>query len=213
MPNCTFSHHFQLHPLAAALLVCSLTPLMSATAQADDAQLVDRSTHQSNADNKLSAPFSHANSDPQDYFKQYYLSRDEIEQLPIDRQRQVPATCRGTWVTPFDPNVKADDPEQATSVITADYAYYDPDQGSELNGKVKIDQPGRSIQADKIQLNADQTIASAQGNVQLMDAGLLTQSDKAVYHLNDQTGQVSNSLYISETQRAHGQAELIDRQG
>ena len=217
MPNCIFSHHFQLHPLAAALFVCSLTPLMSASAQADDAQFVDQSAanlvNSASADQKQPARVTNANSDPQDYFNQYYLSRDEIKQLPIDRQRQVSATCRGTWVTPYDPNVKPENPEQATSVITADYAYYDPEQGSELSGKVKIDQPGRSIQADKIQLNADQTVASAQGNVQLMDAGLLTHSDKAIYHLNDQTGQVSNSLYISEAQRAHGEAALIDRQG
>lgn len=225
MPNCIFFRQFQMHPLAAALFVCSLTPMISINAYANDTSSIDHSA--TNSDNLAAEEpnINETNSDlhsddlvpkstnEQDYFNQYYVTRDEMVQLPIERRRHVPATCNGTWVTPFDRDVKAVAPEQTTSVITANYGYYDPTEGSELSGNVKIDQPGRSIKADKIQLNATQTIATAQGNVQLMDAGLITQSDKAVYHLNDATGQVSNSLFISETQNAHGKAALIDRQG
>ncbi len=44
----------------------------------------------------------------------------------------------------------------------------------------------------------------AQGQVQLAQSGLLTQSDEIDYNLKTQTGDLNNSFYISEQQHAHG---------
>lgn len=206
MPNCFFSHQFQLNPLAAALLVCSLSPAYSQISYAQET-----TSEKTAASQKPANPT--ATEEAQAFFSQYYLNREQMASLPIDQQRPISATCHGTWVTPIDINTKAADPEQATTVITADYGYYDPTHGSELSGNVLIDQPGRSVRADKINLDATQTIATAQGNVQLMDAGLLSNSERATYNLNKETGKINDSLFISEAQRAHGHATLIDRQG
>ncbi|XID75916.1 LPS-assembly protein LptD [Alkanindiges sp. WGS2144] len=220
MPNCASSFPFQLHPLAAALLVCSLTPVFSQFTHAEapqhtEKQDIDKHSIKSSSGEKpdQASDATISSNAAQEFFNQYYLSREDIQKLPVDQQRHVPVSCRGTWITPIDVKVKAVEPEQATSVITADYSYYDPQTGSELSGNVKIDQPGRSIQADKVTLDQSQTIATAQGHVQLMDAGLLSQSDRAVYNLNHETGQVANSVFISEAQRAHGKAALINREG
>lgn len=120
------------------------------------------------------------------------------------------ALCRGAFVTPFDQALQVPtDPRQVTTVITADAAYYDPQHGSELSGDVDIRQPGRRIRADQLQLNADQTRARAQGRVELAQPGLLTRSDQIQYDLQRQTGEVSQSFYISTAQQAHGYAQQI----
>ena len=222
MPNCFSLQQFRLHPLAAAVLLCSLTPLLSQTVQAQEpegTQPVDSTSAQTQPApvtqtlTKAQRQTPTSSPEAQAFFAQYYVDREQMANLNIDQQRPIAATCRGTWVTPIDIDTQAGNPEQAPTVITADYGYYDPQEGSQLSGNVNIDQPGRSVRADRINLDASQTVATAQGNVQLMDAGLLSRSDKAVYNLNDATGTITDSLFISEAQRAHGQAEVIDRQG
>lgn len=217
MSNPLLIQQFQLKPLVVALCLGSLGLGVSTISRADDGDdkaktlsILPQDRPQNNSSNNL--PELNADKS-QDFFKQYYVERDDMANLPIDKQRDIAATCRGTWVTPIDLDEQTVDPNQATSVITADYAYYDPDSGAELKGNVNVDQPGRSLQADQLTLDNTQTIANATGNVRLMQAGLLSQSDAATYNLKQQTGEVRNSLYISENQRAHGTAQTIIREG
>lgn len=204
MPNCAFYNQFRLHPLVAAILLTSL----SATAV-----FAEPSAEQNTTQTDQPAKPVDKNSQAQAFFDEYYIDRQEMNDVQIDQQRHIPESCRGTWVTPIAPDVKAAPADQSTTVVTANYAYYDPEGNSELSGDVSVDQPGRSMHADKVTLDKTQTVATGEGNVVLADAGLVSKSDSAVYHLNNESGQLQNSAYISEAQKAHGQADLIDRQG
>lgn len=145
----------------------------------------------------------------QRFYSTYYVDQASAEAQ--QRKQANTQFCQGTWLTPIDPNTKATDPSQATSVITADYAIYNPNGDSELEGNVVIEQPGRRVVADKVSIDQTQTFAKAEGNVQLAQNGLVTQSESVNYNLKTQTGDLKNSLYIVEQQHAHGAASEIAR--
>jgi LPS-assembly protein len=210
MPTNAFPYQFRLHPLAAAVLMLSVSTL-----QQLQAAPTDQNTTTGSAQNTSTPAAGQQTAETSRFFNEYFVDREQMQQVPIDQRRHIPATCRGTWVTPINAvsagnNVPAD---QATTVITADEGYYDQEGGSSLSGNVQIDQPGRSVRADKIALDKTQTIADAKGNVRIADAGMVSMSDSAVYNLQNQSGKTSQTAFISESQKAHGQAGSIDRDG
>ncbi len=213
MPNSVFHRQFRLHPLAAALFMLSVSTLQQLHAAGGSvvtetpavSNIPETSSTTLSKDSKTQAKT--ANS----FYSEYFVTREQMQNIPIDQRRHIPASCRGTWVTPIQPEIKTTKQEEATTVLTADYGYYDPQGGSKLSGNVLIDQPGRSVRADQLSLDASQTIASAEGNVRIADSGMISLSEKATYNLTDQSGKSTNTAFISEAQKAHGQANEIDR--
>lgn len=147
----------------------------------------------------------------QSFFEQYYVDKTAPEAQQHFGQELSSAYCQGAWVTPISPDTVAVAAEEATSTVTADYGHYNPNGDSVLEGNVVIDQQGRQIRADKITIDQTQTYASAEGRVQMAQAGLLAQSDQINYNLKTQQGDLHNSFYIAEEQHAHGMAEKIAR--
>lgn len=147
----------------------------------------------------------------QSFFEQYYVDKTAPEAQQRFGQELSSAYCQGAWVTPISPDTVAIAAEEATSTVTADYGHYNPNGDSVLEGNVVIDQQGRQIRADKITIDQTQTYASAEGRVQMAQAGLLAQSDQINYNLKTQQGDLHNSFYIAEEQHAHGMAEKIAR--
>lgn len=156
-----------------------------------------------------------------------FLSRAEVKSRPDLADRHVPVSCHGIWVTPI-PAVESKtgiasrfgQKNNATSdaqsndntplVATADYGYYSPDQGAEFSGQVLVHQDQRLLEADRIQIDASQTIAEAQGNVRLSEAGLTSESETLRYNLKDKSGVMTSSTYISEPLQAHGKAASVN---
>lgn len=151
-----------------------------------------------------------------------YMSRTEFNTLQAEEllsgqfaRRTAPApSCHGVWVTPIAALQKtsaqpADDPPPLH--ISADYGYYHPTQGSSLSGDVRLTQPNRLVSADHIQLDASQTQVEAQGHVRLAEAGIVSDGEKLRYNLQDQSAELSDSHYISESLQAHGRAEQLSR--
>lgn len=141
-----------------------------------------------------------------------YLSREQWAALPAQQRPNRPVSCRGVWVTPIPPSDEvrssfADEPLTAT----ANYAYYHPTEGAELSGNVRISQPNRLLEAERIEIDATQTIAKAIGQVRLSEAGLVSISDQLTYNLKTQSGEFGATQYISQTLQAHGQADLLQR--
>lgn len=194
---------FKFNPLATAIftLLCgsSFTSYAESNALASDLD-----NQQLKASLKESYP-------GQNFFEQYYIDKDSAEA----QQRKTPTQnrdfCQNTWLTPISPETKAANAADATSVITADHGYYNPNGDSILDGNVVIDQQGRMIRADSITIDKTQTFAKAKGNVQMAQSGLLAQSDQIDYNLKTQTGDLDNSYYISEATGGHGRAEHISR--
>lgn len=197
-------YQFKFNPLAAAIftLLCGST-IQSSYAEANDTA--------STVDNKRLKDSIQKAYPGQEFFEQYYVEKSSPEAQVRDTKSLSSAFCSGTWITPISPTTQAVDPKEATSTVTADYAHYNPNGDSELEGNVLIDQQGRSVRADKVTIDKSQTYANAQGNVQLAQAGLLAKSDQVNYNLKTQQGDLKNSFYISEQQHAHGHAEEIQR--
>ncbi|MBP6190915.1 MAG: LPS-assembly protein LptD, partial [Acinetobacter sp.] len=206
-------HQFKFNPLATAIL----TLLCGGAMQSSFAAATDVV---SNLNNSQLKALAQQNAVPpklesyagEHFFQQYYVNKSAPEAQLRGNRYLSSAFCSGTWITPVSPEHNAADPNNTSSVITADYGHYNPNGDSVLQGNVVIDQPGRSIRADQVTIDATQTQAKAQGRVQLSQSGLLTQSDQIQYNLNSQTGDLNNSFFIAEQQHAHGHASQILRQ-
>lgn len=195
---------FRFNPLATAILtlLCG-SSIQSSYAASSDAV--------SSVDNQQLKQQLNESYPGQNFFQQYYVSKDSPEAKERAPSAQFSPYCQGVWVTPIQPNTKAPDPNNTTTNITADYGLYDPNGNSELKGNVIIDQEGRQVRAENVTIDKTQTIAHAQGNVQLAQNGLVSQSQKVDYNLKEQTGNLSDSFFIAEQTHAHGHAQNIQR--
>lgn len=196
-------HKFKFNPLATAILTLLCGSSISSYAEQTEPA--------SSLDNQRLKESIQEAYPGQQFFEQYYVDKTAPEAQLRSARDLSSAFCQGTWITPVNPDAPAPDPEKVTSVITADYGYYNPQGDSTLEGNVVIDQEGRSIRADKVTIDQTQTYANAQGRVQLAQGGLLAQSDQINYNLKTQTGDLNNSFYIAERQHAHGHADQIER--
>ncbi|QIC70398.1 LPS-assembly protein LptD [Acinetobacter indicus] len=194
-------HQFKFNPLATAILT-----LLCGHAMSSHAETTEPASSITNQQLKQSIQDAYPG---QSFFEQYYVDKTAPEAQQRFGQELSSAYCQGAWVTPISPDTVAVAAEEATSTVTADYGHYNPNGDSVLEGNVVIDQQGRQIRADKITI--DQTYASAEGRVQMAQAGLLAQSDQINYNLKTQQGDLHNSFYIAEEQHAHGMAEKIAR--
>ncbi|MCO8107397.1 LPS-assembly protein LptD [Acinetobacter indicus] len=196
-------HQFKFNPLATAILT-----LLCGHAMSSHAETTEPASSITNQQLKQSIQDAYPG---QSFFEQYYVDKTAPEAQQRFGQELSSAYCQGAWVTPISPDTVAVAAEEATSTVTADYGHYNPNGYSVLEGNVVIDQQGRQIRADKITIDQTQTYASAEGRVQMAQAGLLAQSDQINYNLKTQQGDLHNSFYIAEEQHAHGMAEKIAR--
>ncbi|WP_411688670.1 LPS-assembly protein LptD [Acinetobacter indicus] len=196
-------HQFKFNPLATAILT-----LLCGHAMSSHAETTEPASSITNQQLKQSIQDAYPG---QSFFEQYYVDKTAPEAQQRFGQELSSAYCQGAWVTPVSPDTVAVAAEEATSTVTADYGHYNPNGDSVLEGNVVIDQQGRQIRADKITIDQTQTYASAEGRVQMAQAGLLAQSDQINYNLKTQQGDLHNSFYIAEEQHAHGMAEKIAR--
>lgn len=196
-------HQFKFNPLATAILTLLCGSTVSSYAESNDVT--------AEIDNQKLKSTINESYPGQSFFEQYYVSKDAPEAQTRNTTLNSAKFCQNTWLTPISPETQAVDAANATSVITADHGYYNPNGDSILDGNVVIDQQGRMIRADSITIDKTQTFAKAQGNVQMAQSGLLAQSDQINYNLKEQTGELNNSYYISEATHGHGRAEHIER--
>ncbi|MHA3054714.1 LPS-assembly protein LptD [Acinetobacter sp. ANC 4633] len=195
---------FRFNPLATAILtlLCG-SSIQSSYAASSDAV--------SSVDNQQLKQQLNESYPGQNFFEQYYVSKDSPEAQQRVPDPKFSPYCQGVWVTPIQPNTKASDPNKTTTYATADYGFYNPNGDSELKGNAIIDQEGRQIRAEQITIDKDQTLAHAQGNVQLAQNGLVSQSNHVDYNLKEQMGNLNDSYFIAEQTHAHGHAQNIER--
>ncbi|PVZ89954.1 LPS export ABC transporter periplasmic protein LptC [Serratia sp. S1B] len=195
---------FRFNPLATAILtlLCG-SSIQSSYAASSDAV--------SSVDNQQLKQQLNESYPGQNFFEQYYVSKDSPEAQQRVPDPKFSPYCQGVWVTPIQPNTKASDPNKTTTYATADYGFYNPNGDSELKGNAIIDQEGRQIRAEQITIDKDKILAHAQGNVQLAQNGLVSQSNHVDYNLKEQMGNLNDSYYIAEQTHAHGHAQNIER--
>ena len=193
-------HHFKINPLATAILTLLCSSSVSSYAASNDSSNVNAEQLKQRINETYPG---------EAFFSQYYVDKSSPEAQQRQGEYLSSAYCEGAWVTPIAPDAPTIDPEQATSTITADYGHYNPAGDSYLEGNVIIDQEGRQIRAERVTIDQTQTYAKAEGQVQLAQGGLISQSDDINYNLKTQQGDLNNSFFIAEEQHAHGRAEKI----
>lgn len=193
-------HHFKINPLATAILTLLCSSSVSSYAASNDSSNVNAEQLKQRINETYPG---------EAFFSQYYVDKSSPEAQQRQGKYLSSAYCEGAWVTPIAPDAPTIDPEQATSTITADYGHYNPAGDSYLEGNVVIDQEGRQIRAERVSIDQTQTYAKAEGQVQLAQGGLISQSDDINYNLKTQQGDLNNSFFIAEEQHAHGRAEKI----
>ncbi|MFV5591255.1 LPS export ABC transporter periplasmic protein LptC [Acinetobacter variabilis] len=193
-------HHFKINPLATAILTLLCSSSVSSYAASNDSSNVNAEQLKQRINETYPG---------EAFFSQYYVDKSSLEAQQRQGKYLSSAYCEGAWVTPIAPDAPTIDPEQATSTITADYGHYNPAGDSYLEGNVVIDQEGRQIRAERVTIDQTQTYAKAEGQVQLAQGGLISQSDDINYNLKTQQGDLNNSFFIAEEQHAHGRAEKI----
>ena len=196
-------HQFKFNPLATAILT-----LLCGSSVSSYAESTENVSEVNNTQLKSAIKESFAG---QNFFEQYYVDKDSPEAQVRHTKNTSNHYCEGVWITPFNSQSKATSPEDGTSVVTADNAYYNPNGDSVLSGDVMIDQSGRMIRANEVTIDKTQTFAKAKGNVQMAQGGIIAQSDEIDYNLKSGTGQLNNSFYIAELTHAHGHAQKIDK--
>lgn len=196
-------HQFKFNPLATAILT-----LLCGSSVSSYAESTNTASEVNNTQLNAAIKESYAG---QNFFEQYYVDKNTPEAQLRDAKSPNNRYCEGVWITPFSSASKAVDPQDGSSVITADKGYYNPNGDSILSGDVVIDQSGRMIRADEVTIDKTQTFAKAKGNVQMAQGGIIAQSDQIDYNLKDETGQLNNSFYIAEVTHAHGYANKIER--
>ncbi|RZG44112.1 LPS-assembly protein LptD [Acinetobacter wuhouensis] len=201
-------HQFKFNPLATAVLTLLCGSSISSYAETAN-NVSDVATSKVN-NTQLNAAIKESFAG-QNFFEQYYVDKNSAEAQVRDSKNPSNRYCEGVWVTPFSTQSTSVKPEEASSIITADNGYYNPNGDSILSGDVVIDQSGRMIRADEVTIDKTQTFAKAKGNVQMAQGGIIAQSDQIDYNLKDETGQLNNSFYIAELTHAHGHAQRIER--
>ncbi|WP_089604938.1 LPS-assembly protein LptD [Acinetobacter piscicola] len=196
-------HQFKFNPLATAILT-----LLCGSSVSSYAESTNTASEVNNTQLNAAIKESYAG---QNFFEQYYVDKNTPEAQLRDVKSPNNRYCEGVWITPFSNQSKTINPQEASSVITADKGYFNPNGDSILSGDVVIDQSGRMIRADEVTIDKTQTFAKAKGNVQMAQGGIIAQSDQIDYNLKDETGQLNNSFYIAEVTHAHGHANKINR--
>lgn len=141
-----------------------------------------------------------------------WMTPQEISQLPANQQPVwIDATCPGAWVTPIPANVVAAPLSQSDINALADNVNYSNDGATELQGQVRLSQPGRLLEADRGSITRNREYARLEGNIRLAEPGVLMTGEQAVVNINTTAGQLLSSEFVSNPINAHGRAERIRR--
>ena len=194
---------FKFNPLATAILTLLCGGSLQSSYAADSVSDVTNEQLKQ----KLNETYA-----GQSFFDEYYVDSQSAQAQARPQNKRFSPYCKGAWVTPIPPTKeKATTANDLPTHAVADYAHYNPNGESLLKGNVILDQEGRQVRANELTLDQTQTYAHAQGDVQLAQNGLVSQSQNIDYNLKDQTGNLKDSFYISEENHAHGHADYIDR--
>lgn len=207
---------FKFNPLAVAVvtILCGYTTSVVASSPTET-EMLSSDQIAEHLSSTSSTPSQQKDYAGKEFFERYYHPNKKTQpSLNLSTKHQTkfnPRFCQGTWVTPIAANTPVGDLKESTSIIHADYGYYDPLGSSELSGDVTIEQTGRKIRADKVTIDPTMTHATAQGRVEMAQGGIVAQSETIRYNLKEQVGKFENSYYISEQTHAHGHAAKIER--
>lgn len=140
-----------------------------------------------------------------------WVSRAQLNALPVALRPQTDRTCPGAWITPIPANAIVGDPELSDIEVQAEDVHYDANGTSTLTGSVSIRQPGRRIDADNAELTQGRNQGKFSGNILIAEPGLLLTGDRAEFDFTTRLARIERTEYVSSAINAHGRADQIIR--
>ena len=140
-----------------------------------------------------------------------WMTRDELDRLPVHERPRLDPTCPGAWVTPIPAGTVVGDPLDSEVRIQAEEVSYQPAGTSTLRGRVNISQPGRQIEADNAELTQQGQSGRFSGNILIAEPGLVLTGDRAEFDFDTSLTRIQRTEFVSAPLNAHGRADEIQR--
>lgn len=138
-----------------------------------------------------------------------WITHEEMQQLPEDLQRPIPAWCSGTYYAPQFAVPAASE----NTIIQADSSSYNQTGTAQLSGNVTIKQPDRHLSADNATFNQKTGDFTLTGDIKLDAKSQSFTAQHLRGNTNNKTTQLEDVNYSIFAQNAHGEAAGIDHNG
>ncbi len=147
-----------------------------------------------------------------DHVPQYryldWVSPEELATKSNTLHLSAPRCCEGIYLPPIIPS-SITDPQLAPIQISAER--YEADVNGKVNfdGNVVIQQAGRQLESDHVELDQITKATALQGNVKIRQDGMLLIGETATFDLNAKSLDIHKAEYVIHKQHIHGQASRI----
>jgi LPS-assembly protein len=137
-----------------------------------------------------------------------WIEHKEMESLPKELQRPIPAWCSGTYYNPALAK-----PASRDTHISAESSQFELDGEATLEGGVIIEQPGRTLSADLARYNQSSGEFALTGDIQVDTDTLSFRADSLTGNLNNRQAILLNARYALYEQNARGDAKKVEQDG
>lgn len=138
-----------------------------------------------------------------------WVKRKEMNALPESLQRPIPVWCSGMF---YNPALAAAGGSPDTQ-ISADRSEFQLDGDALLEGDVLIEQPGRSLRAERALYNQTTGKFELTGDILLDTSELSFRADSLTGNLKNREATLLDARYALFEQQAHGEARRIEQRG
>lgn len=138
-----------------------------------------------------------------------WMTREDMAALPEALQRPIPVWCSGIFYNPALSTKSA----MRDTRISADRSEFQLDGDALLEGDVLIEQPGRTLSAERALYNQTTGAFQLDGGIQVDTTDLSFRAKSLTGNLKDREAVLLNARYALFPQQAHGKAKRVEQQG
>ena len=138
-----------------------------------------------------------------------WMTRQDMETLPEALRQPIPDWCSGIFYNP----ALAASPDSGDTHISADRSEFQLDGDALLEGAVSIEQPGRSLRAERALYNQTSGDFELSGGIQADTTDLSFRADSLTGNLKNREAVLLEARYALFEQQAHGRADRVEQQG
>ena len=141
-----------------------------------------------------------------------WVTPEERKKWPASQQPNINSCCDGLYLPPTVP-YSTSNPDLAPIEAASDH--YDADGNGKIvfDGNVIIQQGGRQLESDHVELDQKAQTTLLEGNVRIRENGMLLTGDKATFSLISKDVDIYNAEYVIHDSHIHGEASRIYNNG
>ncbi|MGB3620100.1 LPS assembly protein LptD [Ketobacter sp. MCCC 1A13808] len=137
-----------------------------------------------------------------------WVSGEEIAAMPEDQRPAHSGMCEGYYISPPSLTTAAD-PAHSDVQASADHFDTLPDGTNVLTGDVVLKQGSRELYSDEVKMNRATRATELNGNVKIRQPGMLILGERAKVNLNEKQLDVTDTEYVIHQIHVHGSAGRI----